>query len=595
MRLIELCDTPSWMWPKETADHILPLLRGDAQDEDEKLLATEMAGDVVVIDDELADALLGLVRNGDESDELRSRAAISLGPALQLFDDDRRATIHVAPEYQDSPIGQAMGRRVQREFHRLYMDADVPTLVRRRILEVSVRAPEDWHPGAVRAGLVSSDRDWRVTAVFCMAYIPGFNDEIVETLENDDLELRYLAIIAADMRAIRKAWPSVLGLVRPPTPERPMLLAAISALASIRPQEAKEILVDLLSLDDPEIHDAVMDALAMAGELDNLDPDETPEPYAELPTTRPVEQPDRAQPLTGFGSIDEIIAGLCTHDGGYKREAVDAALQRQDEVTPALLRILGLLIEAPETYLADKNFYGHIYAVLLLRQFRETGAHPLLMKLARLPDDLLTPLFGDLVTQEFGGIFYATCGGDLGALQDLARDRDADQFIRAEAMHALVLAVADGMASREKMVEFLAGLLGIDEARPGSGFWSFAASSLLDLYPAEAMDAIEEAFARGLIDEFHVSLAEFQQVLDDGWSATKRHLDQELQRGLPGDLHAHMADWACFRDQETRDNIPGERPVRSSPNREARQKKKKRRKQAKKSRKKGRGKKKRKR
>ncbi len=49
--------------------------------------------------------------------------------------------------------------------------------------------------------------------------------------------------------------------------EKSLLLAAIEASASIRAQEAREILDNLMDADDEDIVEAVYEALAMAGEL----------------------------------------------------------------------------------------------------------------------------------------------------------------------------------------------------------------------------------------------------------------------------------------------------------------------------------------
>ena len=42
-------------------------------------------------------------------------------------------------------------------------DSSIPKQVRRRILEASVRAPEDWHQNAIRAAYSSGDKDWMLT------------------------------------------------------------------------------------------------------------------------------------------------------------------------------------------------------------------------------------------------------------------------------------------------------------------------------------------------------------------------------------------------------------------------------------------------
>ena len=51
--------------------------------------------------------------------------------------------------------------------------------VKRPILEASVRAPEKWHKNAVAAAYRSKDEDWKLTAVFCMRFIRGFDKQIV--------------------------------------------------------------------------------------------------------------------------------------------------------------------------------------------------------------------------------------------------------------------------------------------------------------------------------------------------------------------------------------------------------------------------------
>ena len=83
MDLKIFADTPPWEWPEDAAKIFLEVLRDDQADESERLLAVELAGDSTVINDELADELLAIVSDDKDSDSLRARAAISLGPALE--------------------------------------------------------------------------------------------------------------------------------------------------------------------------------------------------------------------------------------------------------------------------------------------------------------------------------------------------------------------------------------------------------------------------------------------------------------------------------------------------------------------------------
>jgi len=77
------------------------------------------------------------------------------------------------------------------------MDVEVPKNVRRRILEASLRAPQDWHQDAIRAAYSSDDEDWNLTAVFSMRWVRGFDDQILEALDSDNQHVHYQAVLAA--------------------------------------------------------------------------------------------------------------------------------------------------------------------------------------------------------------------------------------------------------------------------------------------------------------------------------------------------------------------------------------------------------------
>lgn len=258
LNLRTLKDTPPWDWPKGTGRMLLDILRTDRPSESDLLLATELAGDFTVINDELVDALLSILRSGDKPETVRVRAAISLGPVLEHADTAG------FEDADDLRIAERTFHGIQESLRRLYMDANVPKDVRRRILEASVRAPRDWHQDAVRAAYSSGDEVWRLTAVFCMRFVRGFDEQILEALDSKNPDIHCEAVLAAGNWAVDAAWPHVAALVTSGETDKPLLLAAIDAAASIRPHEAPQILVDLADSDDEDIVAAVDEAMAMA-------------------------------------------------------------------------------------------------------------------------------------------------------------------------------------------------------------------------------------------------------------------------------------------------------------------------------------------
>jgi hypothetical protein len=180
MDLKILKETPPWDWPEGTNKFFLDILRNNQVEETDRLLAAELAGDFTVINDELVDILLSILQNGKESEKLRAKVVISLGPALEYADTDG------FEDPDDIPISEGTFSRIQKSLRKLYMDAKIPKEVRRRILEASVRAPQDWHQNAIRAAYSSGDQDWKLTAVFSMCWIRGFNKQILEALGSDN-------------------------------------------------------------------------------------------------------------------------------------------------------------------------------------------------------------------------------------------------------------------------------------------------------------------------------------------------------------------------------------------------------------------------
>jgi hypothetical protein len=254
-----LLDTPPWEWPDDTAKVLLTTLRDDRATPADKQVAADLAGELTVANDELVEQLLATVTSEREDQAVRAAAAIATGPVLEScdlegFEDD----------FSDPPVTQATYRKLQGALRVLYDNQTVPKLVRRRILEAAVRSPEEWHTDAVRTAYASGDPEWKLTAVFCMVFIRGFEAQILEAMESPDPEIRSEAITAAGTWEIEEAWPRVTTLLHAKDTPKALLLAAIQAVASLRPKEAFEHLSHLESSEDDDVAAAVEEALSMA-------------------------------------------------------------------------------------------------------------------------------------------------------------------------------------------------------------------------------------------------------------------------------------------------------------------------------------------
>ena len=263
-----LIDTPPWDWPGDAGKMFQKILNDRRARESDRLVAAELAGDFTVINDDLADALMAIIRHTDEPEKLRARAAISLGAVLEQADTDG------FEDPDEVPISERTFHHLQDTLYWLYLDDSNPKEVRRRILEASVRAPEDWHHNAISAAYSSGDKDWMLTAVFSMRWVRGFDHQILEALKSADPEIHCQAVNAAGNWELDAAWPPIVALLNDADTPKPLLLAAIGAAASIRPQEVGEILIDLAASDDEEIAEAADEAIAMSEPTSDEDDDE---------------------------------------------------------------------------------------------------------------------------------------------------------------------------------------------------------------------------------------------------------------------------------------------------------------------------------
>ena len=107
-----------------------------------------------------------------------------------------------------------------------------------------------------------------ITAVFCMQYIKGFQQEILEALQSKVPEVKYLAIQAAGNWGVTESWPDIRKVLRNQDADMNLLLTAIDASVDIGHHEAIGVLSDLLAHSSNEdITEAVYEALAMLDEL----------------------------------------------------------------------------------------------------------------------------------------------------------------------------------------------------------------------------------------------------------------------------------------------------------------------------------------
>ncbi|MGD8975400.1 MAG: DUF1186 domain-containing protein [Desulfobacterales bacterium] len=260
--------------------------------------------------------------------------------------------------------------------------------------------------------------------------------------------------------------------------------------------------------------------------------------------------------------IIEVLVGLKYFQGVYERDMVNAAIELRDEITPHLIAILENLLSNPSKYIENPDLFDHNYAVMLLGHFGEARAHKTLIDVFSLPNRMSNDLFGDIATEDLPMILLRTCNGSLEHIKAMALNKNADDYCRASALHAMAYATITKIASREEVLAFYGSLFSGQEADNGSELWGLLACLVYELYPKELMDTISRAFEDGLINPGMIDYQSFERALRRDKNSHLEDLRKDFKRRSLDNIHDSMSWWACF-NPEPEEPLPMDYPPES--------------------------------
>ena len=251
--------------------------------------------------------------------------------------------------------------------------------------------------------------------------------------------------------------------------------------------------------------------------------------------------------------ITEILAQFERASEALPEDAVKAAIERREQITPELLRILEDTIGRAQELAEDTEYTAYLYALFLLAQFRETRAYPLVIRLATLPSELLEPLWGDITQESLPAILASVCGGDLTAIQALIESEDTDPWVRWAAVDSLVVLVAVGEKDRDEIVGYFAELFRGKLLREFSAAWEGLIAGAIDLYPGELIEDIRRAYDERLVEAGADSFEEVEEIVAEGKEAVLARLKENPHYTLVDDAAAELGLWVDNRKESAFD------------------------------------------
>jgi hypothetical protein len=239
-------------------------------------------------------------------------------------------------------------------------------------------------------------------------------------------------------------------------------------------------------------------------------------------------------------TIPEILDQLTPYTGRFPMEAMRAAIEQREAITPELLRVLEAVAENPVEYAKRKNHMVHLFALFLLAQFREKRAYPAMVKMFSSPGETPFDLAGDTVTEGLSQVLGSVYDGNPGLLEGLVESEQVNEYVRAAALNAFLVLENTGQMSRETVVAYLRGLFHGRLQRTPSFAWSELVCVVADLPAPELLDDVRQAYADGLVDDTVSGLEEIERDVasPQAWRRERRHVIT--------DAIGEMEWWASF-------------------------------------------------
>ena len=246
-------------------------------------------------------------------------------------------------------------------------------------------------------------------------------------------------------------------------------------------------------------------------------------------------------------TIPEILEELRPYTGKFPRQAMLAAIEQQEAITPELLREFEQIADNAREYARQENFMLHTFAVYLLAQFGEKRAFQPLVKMVSLPGELPFDLFGDTITQDLARLLGSLYDGDRKALEQLIEKDEVNEYVRAAALDSLIVLERAGKISRQEVADYFHELFSRRLKRVLNYVWTGLTNACADLPAPDLIEEVREAFHDDLVEG---SIADLEWIEMELAKDPADNKERQHRRFSPIDnAIAELEGWAAFRPE----------------------------------------------
>lgn len=192
-------------------------------------------------------------------------------------------------------------------------------------------------------------------------------------------------------------------------------------------------------------------------------------------------------------------------------KAYQVLAAHKEEVTPVLIQ---LVKDAIQHRKATGDYYvAHIHAILLLSQFKEKKAYPLVIEVLNLPVELIDRLIGDMLTEIIPKIILSIYDGNPEPLFELLINHKSDFALRVVIGTCFSALIYQKMIESEIVLKRLQEVVARGKKNQDPDFYSALAILVIECKFEPLYDTLRAAFKAKLVNNHCIDLASFEQGL----------------------------------------------------------------------------------
>lgn len=210
-------------------------------------------------------------------------------------------------------------------------------------------------------------------------------------------------------------------------------------------------------------------------------------------------------------AVQNALKEIHFYRGIRPLHAYEVLTQHREEAVPFLLQELKNAIERHDK--TGDYYVAHIHALLLLSQFREQQAYPLVIKLLNLPIKSIDRLLGDLFTDTMQKIVASTYDGNPEPLFSLLLNQDKDQVLRLVIGSCISALIYQNLLDRKTAILDLQKIVASGKMNEDQAFYTALANITLDCRLEPLYETVKAAFRAGWVIPDCMSLQNFENDL----------------------------------------------------------------------------------